>query len=83
MDDQGGGDRLYEMMEGEEGDLGKQLRESQHKPMEVGDRHPRTIGEMVKEADWLRSELERDGVLSTPPKNADAGHGNEMDKETT
>lgn len=60
MDQRGGGDRIYEMLEGrggegkgKEGDGGG------------GERKPRSEEEMRQEADWLRSELERDGVLST------------------
>lgn len=71
MDDRGGGDKLYEMMEGEEGDVGRHLREVEARgekeyvrmpKVEEGDRKPRGMEEMRKEAEWLREEMEKDAA---------------------
>ncbi|KAH7053220.1 HIT-like domain-containing protein [Macrophomina phaseolina] len=66
MDERGGGDKLYDMMEGEEGDIGKELRRNQ----EVEQRHrfagpdverrPRSEEEMRKEAELLAQEMEKE-----------------------
>jgi bis(5'-adenosyl)-triphosphatase len=91
MDDKGGGDKLYEIMEGEEGDIGEHQRglltenSAEGKTGESGrragtkkaigaapevDPKPRTEDEMQEEADMLRRELEKDGILSTDPGGA-------------
>ncbi|GAB7339925.1 hypothetical protein MBLNU457_6447t2 [Dothideomycetes sp. NU457] len=71
MDDRGGGDKLYEMMEGEEGDVGRHLREVEVRgekeyvrmpKVEEEDRKPRGMQEMQKEAEWLREEMEKDAA---------------------
>jgi len=71
MDDRGGGDKLYELMEGEEGDVGKALREVEAggerayvrmPKVEEDQRKPRSMEEMQKEAEWLRGEMERDAA---------------------
>lgn len=70
MDSRGGGDRLYEMMDGEEGNVGGQMwdmfkmmqeRRGQ-KPGPDGDatRMLRSEEEMSREAEWLRKEMTRD-----------------------
>ncbi|KAK5062772.1 hypothetical protein LTR84_004847 [Exophiala bonariae] len=72
LDDRGGGDQIYEMMDGEEGDLGKAFWEMQRARQARGeerrdfaggpdsDRKPRTEQEMSDEAEWLRGEMEKD-----------------------
>lgn len=103
MDERGGGDRLYEMMERgqDEGDIGAHLQcrdasaddggrgqgggvnggkvdegkgggEAQGKgrgkfPGPDAQREPRSQEEMRQEAEWLRRELGRDGIVSAPP----------------
>ncbi|KAK4984722.1 Dinucleoside triphosphate hydrolase [Elasticomyces elasticus] len=70
MDKRGGGDKLYEMLEGEEGDVAASLREAGEaaelegsgrgiRPDE-GSRPARGEEEMRKEAEWLREEMMRD-----------------------
>ena len=64
LDDQGGSDAIYNMLEGEEGDLGKQLRErSEARPRfpKVADeaREPRSKEQMAEEAQKLTSEMEK------------------------
>ena len=66
MDAQGGGDKIYEKMEGEEGDVGRHQREveGQRKgkfpKVEDDKRKPRTMEEMEKEARWLAEEMQKD-----------------------
>jgi len=74
LDDRGGGDQIYEMMDGEEGDVGKVFwemhrarlaRSSQRRDFAGGpdsDRTPRSEEEMGDEAEWLRIEMENDFV---------------------
>lgn len=72
-DDKGGGDRIYDAMDGEEGDVGKAFLEMQRVRDErmknesrefVGapdsDRKARSEEEMKMEAEWLRGEVEKD-----------------------
>jgi bis(5'-adenosyl)-triphosphatase len=72
-DHRGGGDKIYDAMDGEEGDVGKAFSEMQRMRAErarngrrdfVGgpdsDRKARSEQEMKDEAEWLRSELEKD-----------------------
>jgi len=71
-DHRGGGDQIYEAMDGVEGDVGKAFIEMQRlrnqrmnhrKEFSAGpdsDRKPRSEEEMKKEAEWLRSEMEKD-----------------------
>jgi len=73
-DDRGGGDRLYDAMDGEEGNLGKAFLEMQRVRNEMAkkgrdfaggpdsDRKPRSEEEMKAEAEWLRGEIEKDRV---------------------
>ena len=70
MDDRGGGDKIYEMLEGEEGDVGKAQREDE-RDREGGrrktvtpdaDRKPRSAEVMREEAEWLAREMEKDAV---------------------
>lgn len=69
LEDKGGTDAIYEMMEGEEGDLNKQLREKEKKeeegrgkfPAVDNDlRKPRGDEEMQREAEWLAEEMAKD-----------------------
>jgi len=59
---EGMGDRIYEMMEGEEGDVGAELRRRARfpKPDEQG-RTARSEEEMQREAQWLAGEMEKEG----------------------
>ncbi|KAJ9641186.1 Dinucleoside triphosphate hydrolase [Knufia peltigerae] len=71
-DHRGGGDEIYESMDGEEGNVGKAFLEMQsqrshrmnhRKEFSAGsdsDRKPRSADVMQKEAEWLRSEMEKD-----------------------
>ncbi|KAL1631713.1 Dinucleoside triphosphate hydrolase [Neofusicoccum ribis] len=65
MEEKGGGDRLYEMMEGEEGDVGKELRKREEERGHRfagpdAERKPRSEEEMRKEAEWLAEEMEKE-----------------------
>ena len=62
-DDKGGKDAIYGMLEGEEGDVGKHLKErDQGRPkfptVDDSQRRPRTMEEMTKEAEVLASEMD-------------------------
>ena len=73
LDDRGGKDAIYSMIEGEEGDLGKQLREQDNNegqkrgrfpPVDADeDRIPRTDKEMRQEAEWLAKEMKNEEVV--------------------
>ncbi|TKA80502.1 hypothetical protein B0A49_00324 [Cryomyces minteri] len=67
--DEGGGDRVYDMMEGEQGDVGRAQRELEEyraraRPrfpkLDEGSRRARSESEMRKEAEWLKGEMEKD-----------------------
>ena len=71
LKDRGGGDRIYDMMDGEEGNIGtaflemQQLRSQRanHREFAAGpdaDRRPRNENEMNEEAAWLRGEMAKD-----------------------
>jgi bis(5'-adenosyl)-triphosphatase len=63
MDSRGGGDKLYEMLEGDEGDVAQGLKEREHKrPTFKPDteRTDRSEEEMEKEAAWLAEEMTKD-----------------------
>ena len=71
MDEKGGGDAIYGLMDGEEGNLGRAFvemqrrREARQGQMEFvngpdADRKPRSEEEMSKEAAWLAEEMEKD-----------------------
>lgn len=67
MDARGGGDQLYELLEGDEGDLGKQFRENEGRKgrfpkVKDEDRRDRTEDEMREEAVWLAREMEKDAL---------------------
>ena len=64
LDDKGGSDIIYEMLEGEEGDVGRQLQErSGVRPRfpKVADeaRQPRNTEQMAEEAQRLAQEMEK------------------------
>lgn len=74
-DDKGGGDRIYDAMDGDEGNLGQAFLEMQkvrhertkngHRNFTGGpdsDRKARSEDEMKREAEWLRKEIEKDGI---------------------
>jgi bis(5'-adenosyl)-triphosphatase len=63
LDDRGGGDAIYDMMDGEEGNVGKHLRERDERTKswtgpDAEDRKPRSEAEMKEEADMLRREMD-------------------------
>ncbi|KIW03178.1 uncharacterized protein PV09_05405 [Verruconis gallopava] len=71
LDHRGGADKIYEMMDGPEGDVGAHLRESEEAAAAADgrarlkvdadeDRKPRSEDEMKREAEWLASEIEAD-----------------------
>jgi bis(5'-adenosyl)-triphosphatase len=70
LDDRGGKDAVYDIMNSEEGDIGAHLADAGRQKRANGalkvdadeDRKPRTSVEMEKEAQWLASEMEKDGT---------------------
>lgn len=62
MDSRGGGDKLYEMLEGDEGDIAKELVEREKQPTFKPDseRTDRSKEEMEAEAAWLADEMAKD-----------------------
>ncbi|KAH7121008.1 HIT-like domain-containing protein [Dendryphion nanum] len=75
MREQGGTDAIYKLLEGEEGDLGKQFAQSEKKKSDESangstrgrfpavdndSRQPRSEEEMMKEAEWLANEMAND-----------------------
>ncbi|KAJ8609226.1 hypothetical protein MRB53_039262 [Persea americana] len=60
LDSCGGSDAIYDMLDGEDGDLAKHQRERQRfpKPDET-DRVARSDDEMAKEAEWLHKEMSK------------------------
>ncbi|KAI4738020.1 bis-tetraphosphatase [Aureobasidium sp. EXF-12298] len=64
MDEQGGGDKIYEQLEGEEGDIGQWQRRGERQgkfpKVEDEERKPRSMEEMEKEARWLAEEILKD-----------------------
>ena len=63
MDDKGGNDAIYGMLEGEEGDVGQHLKDRDRgRPkfptVDDNQRRSRTIEEMTKEAEVLASEMD-------------------------
>ncbi|PYH83040.1 HIT-like protein [Aspergillus uvarum CBS 121591] len=68
LEAQGGVDAVYELLEGEEGDLGKILSEKREDgrarkfpKVDDEDRHPRSLEEMEQEARFLMGEMEKEG----------------------
>ena len=67
LDEKGGGDAIYGMLEGEGGNVGRHQYERQmwqNRPqfphVDDASRHPRSDADMRKEADMLAAELERE-----------------------
>lgn len=76
MDERGGGDKIYEALEGEEGNVGWHFEEARELGRKEGktagrrggefevardeDRKPRGEEEMRREAEWLRQEMEKE-----------------------
>lgn len=65
LDDKGGGDAIYQMLEGEEGDIGEHMkRKSSARPkftaVDNDKREPRSEQEMLKEAEWLAMEMAKE-----------------------
>jgi len=64
LDDRGGTDAIYQMMQGEEGDIGNHLVQRQRRgalpAVDDDDRKPRSDDEMKAEADWLATEMEKE-----------------------
>ena len=65
LDERGGGDAIYDMLEGEEGDVGRHLQEkSSNRPrfpkVDNEKREPRSEEEMVEEARKLSQEMEKE-----------------------
>ena len=82
LDERGGGDAIYDMMDGEEGNVGKDFLELQKarvakdrrkdfKPDASDDRKPRSAEEMNEEAAWLREEMEKDREEGSEEINVD------------
>lgn len=62
MDDRGGSDAIYDLLEGEEGDIGKHMRDGYKtlKPDASAERKPRDADDMTREAAWLAAEMEKE-----------------------
>ena len=65
LDDRGGGDAVYGMLEGEEGNVGKHLREKsgerpQFPKVDNDTREPRSEEAMAEEARMLAKEMEKE-----------------------
>lgn len=66
LDHKGGSDAIYDMLEGDEGDIGRQLKERSRfpKPDADEDRKPRSDDEMKKEANWLADEMKEQSKIA-------------------
>lgn len=65
LDDRGGGDAVYQMMESEDGDIGRQMRQREaSRPKFVAVDHDareaRSEEVMAKEAEWLAEEMAKE-----------------------
>ena len=68
LDHRGGSNVIYQMMDGEEGDIGTHLEEVDKSktrtmfptPDADDQRKPRTVEEMKEEAKWLAEEIQKD-----------------------
>jgi bis(5'-adenosyl)-triphosphatase len=70
LDEEGGNDVIYEMMDGTEGNVGGHLEAQSRRGARVQvdadeDRKPRSDEEMAQEARWLASEMEKDAEGAT------------------
>ena len=59
LDDKGGNDAIYAMMDGPEGDIGRHQEQGAKFPAPDAERHPRSEEEMNKEAEWLAAEIQK------------------------
>jgi len=71
LDEKGGSDAIYGMLDSEEGDIGSQLRarsnrQAQFAAVDNGNRKPRSEAEMSKEAGMLAHEIQ---TLDQSPEN--------------
>lgn len=75
MDSRGGGDKIYELLEGSDGDVGAHQSEQENGHWRTGsgswptpdqERQPRSAEDMRQEAEWLASEMEKDEKGSQP-----------------
>lgn len=73
LDDKGGTDAIYDMMDGEEGNIGRQLSERAKSKFPAPDveeeRKARTDDEMKSEARWLAEEIQKE----YPPSDLSRG----------
>ena len=62
LDDRGGPDAIYQMMDNEEGNIGKHLEERSKFPAPDPDkeRKPRSEEEMEREAEWIAERMEEE-----------------------
>lgn len=60
LDHRGGSDAIYDMMDGEEGNIGEHLRQRTKFPKPDTERKPRTDEEMREEAQWMEREMAKD-----------------------
>lgn len=70
LESRGGTDAIYEMMESEDANLGKQLEEREGAPraeervrfpaVDNESRQPRSDGEMQREAEWFAQEMAKE-----------------------
>ena len=66
VNDPGGGDKVHEWLEGEEGNVGAHQRDAEGDKRQKGewtkdeDRKPRSKEDMNAEAEWLREEMAKD-----------------------
>jgi len=66
MDSRGGGDKLYEMLEGEEGDIGQEYKDKKARATKFkvdAERIDRSNEDMEKEASWLAEEMDKDNAV--------------------
>jgi bis(5'-adenosyl)-triphosphatase len=79
LEEKGGTDAIYEMLEGKEGDLNKQLTDKERAATEErakfpivdnDSRKPRSDDEMRREAQWLAEEMAKDERAAGPRAQA-------------
>jgi bis(5'-adenosyl)-triphosphatase len=79
LEEKGGTDAIYEMLEGKEGDLNKQLTDKERAATEErakfpivdnDSRKPRSDDEMQREAQWLAEEMAKDERAAGPRAQA-------------
>ncbi len=75
LDEQGGGDAIYGMLESDDGDVGRQLWErSNTRPkfpkVDDSSRKPRSEAEMTEEAETLAHEMKQQLLREVPPQSS-------------